>query len=1022
MSKTVAGNAAKAGMSLALALSLAASPLATNAFAQTPENNPESSNVESESIEINESIFPDANFRAWLLNPANIGGKGADGILSKEEIESITSISVRWCGIKSLAGIENFVNLTHLNAERNELVEIDLAPFPKLKTAFLRTNNLVSVTTGESNSELELLDVFDNHLTSFDASHLTGLKQLVAASNKLTSLDLSACTKLATDGVTVNNNENIKTLVLPNAGNATVRTELLTSQEAIDGYAKMTWHVGSANGELLSGETVRLDGSTLFTNRIANPYTITFSLDAPDATGLPSPIQTTWGTEVALPGSDSISRPGYSFAGWILPNGSLANAGQQVSNLAGRQDYSKTALVKAKWTPNSYTVTFEGESNDASLNARYGVPFVLPSCEQRKEGYVFAGWTLPDGSLKKPGQSVSNLTTQNGDTVAIKPCWVVDKLSELKNSLVEQTESLARSKMSDDFYESTKKAVNDLATAAKSAIETAQSTQEATERFMEFSDEIAKAPTKTEIDEQALALLSERTLPSSFDDVTIDNCNEAAAIASEWSDGRAPFAEIAASIKPFNAALSSEEASEVASRLEASESARNELSAAKGLLTATNFIAEKTLLISRTTASVRSSDLIEFESAQNEAEKTGLSLGMLKSVSSDLSAKAELARCKRSSIASIEQELRLLEAFGPEYSAESKAQLQSIAQNGIDGIESAADVRSVRKELEDTSKAIRSVPDVESEKAELEQSRRAAIEALESALSSYLVTDYETDAWAEIENAARLGKAAIESAADKEQIESALATALEKMASVEKKPAAGNGAGGGSASGGGSAGDAPEAEEDDEGALQPDSGQEGDPDGSPFLDVDPQAWYATSVEKARSLGYIKGSSPDSFAPEDKISRADVAVIISRMAGVEGSLSEGPLPFDDVDAKSYFGPAVSWASSLGIAKGFDGTASFAPMQKITREDFAVMLWRYASAAEMDAHASNITEALSRHPDSSQASPHAIEALAWAIERGYIGQSDVLRPRDAISRAEAATVAVRMQPDGALDSLS
>lgn len=1028
MSMNIADGAAKAGLSLALSLSLAASPLATSALAQTPEETPKDSDVESGSVRIDENNFPDVNFRAWLSNPANIGGKGADGVLSKEDIEGITSISVRWCGIKSLSGIEHFVNLTHLNAERNELVEVDLSHFPKLKTAFLRTNNLETVKTSSANSSLVLLDVFDNRLQSIDLSGLSSLKQLIASSNDLRSLDLSANVSLVTDGFTVNNNERIAFVKLPDTKDATVRTDLLTSQESIDGYAKMIWHRGTEDGEILAEGVVKLDGSTLYSKRTANPYTVTFSLGASDATGTPSPISTEWNKEFPLPTDAGISRPGHTFAGWILPDGSLANAGKSVKNLAGRQDYAKSALVKAKWTPNSYTVEFADEKGSSTIEAAYGASFALPESAQKKEGYLFAGWTLPDGSVKKPGQTVSNLASENGAKVTLTPCWTVDELSKLKGDLAGQADSLAASKAAQNLYDSTKAVVAHLASSTKSRIENASSTQEATDAFVEFSDALAQIPTKEDIDAQALSALNGRALPSSVDDVALGNLEDASAISEEWSDPSSLFSGITNALMPAGNSLAPEEAKTVADNLARSEAAQAEVRAAKQLTEAVRFVEAKRTLLSRDLASVRSSDAAEFESALTDSAETGLSFGLLKEASSDLSEKADLARCKRSAVATIEQELSHLETFGREYSAENRALLRSLVEDGALKIESAASAQSVREEQDRASLAIRSVPDLETEKAELEESRNAALAELERALSSYDVNDYEENKWAALESAASEGRDAIRAASGKAEIERALKSALESMSSVEKKPSSGGGVSGGGSAGGSGGGDS--AGDDTADGEEPgedqdaDSGTEGDGEttASPFQDVNPQAWYAESVGKAYSLGYIKGTSPESYAPENKIARADVAVIVSRMAGSDDELPEGPSPFDDVNASAYFGPAVSWAWNLGIVKGFEGSASFGPSEEITREDFAVMLWRYANAAGMDTGVANAAEALSKHPDASQASSHATEALAWAIDRGYIGQSDVLRPLDKITRAEAAAITVRMQPGGPIESLS
>ena len=80
-------------------------------------------------VRINETTFPDSNFRNWVLAQ----DYGADGALTSEELENITSLDVRRLEIHDLKGIEYFVALKDLNCMTNKLTALDLSKTPLWK-------------------------------------------------------------------------------------------------------------------------------------------------------------------------------------------------------------------------------------------------------------------------------------------------------------------------------------------------------------------------------------------------------------------------------------------------------------------------------------------------------------------------------------------------------------------------------------------------------------------------------------------------------------------------------------------------------------------------------------------------------------------------------------------------------------------------------------------------------------------------------------------------------------------------
>ena len=140
---------------------------------------------------INETNFPEANFRACLLNEEY----GADGVLTDEEIESVTDLYFPEAGIKSLKGIEFFTALRHLGCANNQLTTLDVSQNSALSILDCGYNQLTELNITE-NTELGELRCNNNLLTKLDITHNEALNTLDCSHNQLTELDLSESTSL----------------------------------------------------------------------------------------------------------------------------------------------------------------------------------------------------------------------------------------------------------------------------------------------------------------------------------------------------------------------------------------------------------------------------------------------------------------------------------------------------------------------------------------------------------------------------------------------------------------------------------------------------------------------------------------------------------------------------------------------------------------------------------------------------------------------------------------------------------
>ena len=137
-------------------------------------------------IDINETNFPDENFRNWVLRQPY----GQDGVLTDEEIAGIASVDVRDKNIQSLKGIEYFTKLTSLDCSLNLLTALDVSTNIALTTLRCHDNQLTQLDVLKNIALTELFCNY-NQLTSLDVSKNTALKELYCNDNQLTVLDVS---------------------------------------------------------------------------------------------------------------------------------------------------------------------------------------------------------------------------------------------------------------------------------------------------------------------------------------------------------------------------------------------------------------------------------------------------------------------------------------------------------------------------------------------------------------------------------------------------------------------------------------------------------------------------------------------------------------------------------------------------------------------------------------------------------------------------------------------------------------
>jgi hypothetical protein len=165
-----------------------------------------------------------------------------------------------------------------------------------------------------------------------------------------------------------------------------------------------------------------------------------------------------------------------------------------------------------------------------------------------------------------------------------------------------------------------------------------------------------------------------------------------------------------------------------------------------------------------------------------------------------------------------------------------------------------------------------------------------------------------------------------------------------------------------------------------------------------FSDVDLSKWYGEYITYVVQNGIMQGMGDGTFAPDTDLTRAQLAQILYNIAGQPEVTSASP--FADVAAGKWYTAAITWAAENGVVKGY-GDGNFGPEDKLTREQLATMLWRYAGEPASEGKLADFTDAAS-------ISAYAVDALKWATEVGIVnGMGDgTIAPQGLATRAQVA----------------
>ena len=112
-----------------------------------------------------------------------------------------------------------------------------------------------------------------------------------------------------------------------------------------------------------------------------------------------------------------------------------------------------------------------------------------------------------------------------------------------------------------------------------------------------------------------------------------------------------------------------------------------------------------------------------------------------------------------------------------------------------------------------------------------------------------------------------------------------------------------------------------------------------------MTDVPETAWYHDAVDYMMAKGLMGGVSATTFDPEGTLTRAQLVTVLYRIEG-EPEV-DGKHQFTDVPSGKWYSDAICWAAQNGIVNGVSET-EFAPEEPVTREQIAAILYRYTKS--------------------------------------------------------------------------
>ena len=583
--------------------------------------------------------------------------------------------------------------------------------------------------------------------------------------------------------------------------------------------------------------------------------------------------------------------------------------------------------------------------------------------------------------------AIGEVTADSGDAIkAARAAY--DALTDTQKELVKSYEKLLAA---EELYEELTASAAAIAQKAAEEARKAQEEAEAAQKAAEEAVEAAKAA--QEAAEAAAAKAGENNAAAEEARKAAETAQaaaEAAQAKAEEAQKKAEEAKAGAdaaqkAAEENNAAAAAEAAKAVAEALKAAEEAgRSAQSAAQAAQSAAQ-AADSMLKAQEAQAAAEAAQAAaeaakaRAEEAQKKAEEAAASSAEDKEAAERAKVEAEAAKKAAEDAQKAAEEAKAAAELALEAAKKSEVEAAASAAEAAEYARQMAEtyqkVVEIKAELIDyLAEAQAAAEKAEAERKAAEEARKAAEEAALAA-SKYTATfelaqllhESETLTGHAREDYAKViedAKAAIEAAKTPEEVDEILAAAREALKTA------------------------------------------GCPSTN-FTDVEENGWYHTGVDFMVRNGFMNGVADDAFDVDGNLTRAQLVTILYRIAGEPESTATNP--FADVADGQWYTNAVIWAAENGIIKGVN-TTTFAPNDQITREQIATILFRYAKAEKVEGKLAGFPDAEKVSDYAADAMAWAVEqGLINGISES--DGKTYLAPQETATRAQIAVILMR-----------
>ncbi|MBP5255946.1 MAG: S-layer homology domain-containing protein, partial [Clostridia bacterium] len=182
---------------------------------------------------------------------------------------------------------------------------------------------------------------------------------------------------------------------------------------------------------------------------------------------------------------------------------------------------------------------------------------------------------------------------------------------------------------------------------------------------------------------------------------------------------------------------------------------------------------------------------------------------------------------------------------------------------------------------------------------------------------------------------------------------------------------------------------------------------------NPYTDVGHDAWYYDAARVCYENGVMTGVSETEFGVGTGMTRAMAVTALASASGYDKAAYSGAAVFDDVPAGKWYAAPVAWAYEKGLTAG-TGDGVFSPDQPLTREQLAVMLYKYSLLSGREEFTADLS--ISFFPDYGELSSWARNAMTWAYCNKIVsgvgaGDRVLLSPKSTAAREQYAQMFVK-----------